>query len=541
MGDAGRTVSYTHAKVFTGTGESDFAEAFRVADGRFTWVGPARDLDDPDPVDLGGATVLPGLLDVHQHPSMLAGLVDSVDLLPPTVASVAELVAALSTHPALGKGSDAWIEGFGYNEARYPEGTPTCRDLDRVSTGQPVFCLRADVHTAVCNSVLLERAGITRETPDPPGARFGRFSDGSPNGVLEEFGAIDLVTRLRPVANAEEWVRRIVALNRHYGRLGVTTVDDLLATHLPHALPIFRRAAAAGYAPRTGLFWQWDPINGLPELTDDDRTGQIRVAGVKLLLDGAYSNRTAWTLDPYPGTTDHGLSTVSTQELIRGVEWARRNGVQAALHAMGDRAITLVIDTFADWEPWLGDKPSIRIEHCTLVSPQMIDRVASARMRFGLISHTIFFFAEYDDYARNLTPRQFQIAYPIRSLYERVPFTALASDAPATAWADADNPFVSVQAAVLRRAYNGADLGQAEAIRVGQALELYTHLAAACTTATGVGTIEPGHDADFIVLDADVFTIHPERIGQVRVLQTWVRGQRVWPPDVPIAPSDPGP
>jgi len=92
-----------------------------------------------------------------------------------------------------------------------------------------------------------------------------------------------------------------------------------------------------------------------------------------------------------------------------------------------------------------------------------------------------------------------------------------------------------VQAAVLRRAYNGADLGQAEAITVGQALELYTHRAAACTTATAVGTIEAGQDADFIVLDADVFTIDPERIAQIRVLQTWVRGQRLWPPDSLVA------
>lgn len=521
--------SFTHARVFTGTGQADFAQAFSVSAGRFTWVGSAADLADPDAVDLGGATVLPGLLDVHQHPAMLADLVDCTVLLPPLVSSVADLVGALRQHPNLGAGATDWIEGFGYSESAYPEGTPTCRDLDRVSTTQPVFCLRADVHTAVCNSVLLARGGITRDTPDPEGARFGRFPDGTPNGVLEEFPALEVVRRLKPVVGDDTWVRRIVALNDHYGRLGITTVDDMLATTLPNSLSVFRRAAEAGFAPRVGLFWQWDPERGLRDLTDADRTGRVRVAGVKLVTDGAYSNRTAWTLEPYPGSDDCGLPTLPVEEMVRGVGWARRNGVQAAVHAMGDRAISQVIDTFADTEPWLQDKPSIRIEHCTLVSQDMLDRIARGRMRFALVSHTIFLFAEHAAYAANLSPSQFEIAYPIKSFYEQVPATALASDAPATAWADADNPFYSIKAAVLRRAHNGADIGQNQAVTVGQALELYTHRAAACTTATGVGSIAAGMDADFIVLDRDPFTIPAEELDHIRVLQTWIQGRRVWP------------
>lgn len=97
-------------------------------------------------------------------------------------------------------------------------------------------------------------------------------------------------------------------------------------------------------------------------------------------------------------------------------------------------------------------------------------------------------------------------------------------------WADADNPFTSIKAAVLRRAHNGADIGRHQAVTVGQALELYTHRAAACTTATGVGSIAAGMDADFIVLDRDPFTIASHEIDQIRVLETWIQGRRVWPP-----------
>jgi predicted amidohydrolase YtcJ len=149
-------------------------------------------------------------------------------------------------------------------------------------------------------------------------------------------------------------------------------------------------------------------------------------------------------------------------------------------------------------------------------------------MSFAVVSHSIFLFAEYDSYQRNLSPRQFDIAYPIRSFYERLPFTALSSDSPATAWADADNVFVSIKAAVLRRAYNGADIGQAEAVTVPQALLLYTGRASRVAPLDGVGKIETGYRGSFVVLDRDIFTIDPEEIDQVRVAQTWIRGEQAY-------------
>ena len=176
----------------------------------------------------------------------------------------------------------------------------------------------------------------------------------------------------------------------------------------------------------------------------------------------------------------------------------------------------------------MGDLPSIRLDHATLFSPAIIDRLSAARMSFAVVSHSIFFFAEYDSYERNLSESQFEIAYPIRSFYERVPFTALSSDNPATAWADADNVFVSIQAAVARRAYNGADIGQAEAVTVPQALLLYTGRAGRVAPLDGLGVIDTGYEGSFVVLDRDIFTIDPDEIDQVQVAETWLRGQRVY-------------
>ena len=186
--------------MFTGRGEDDFATAFRITDGVFSWVGDRADVADESAVDLQGRTVVPGFLDVHSHPAFMATLVDAVMCLPPEVNSLAGLLEKLRQHPNLGRGIDTWIQGFGYDESKYPEGRgPTADDLDQVSATQPVFVQRCDGHSSACNHRALELAGITDDTPDPPGARYGRDSDGRLNGLLIESNATDAVAAAIPV------------------------------------------------------------------------------------------------------------------------------------------------------------------------------------------------------------------------------------------------------------------------------------------------------------------------------------------------------
>lgn len=214
------------------------------------------------------------------------------------------------------------------------------------------------------------------------------------------------------------------------------------------------------------------------------------MAGVKLFLDGAYSNRTAWTQDDYPSSTEHGVRIAADDILRSAAQSCRRNRVQLAVHAMGDRALDHVVGLFADQEPWPAHRASIRLEHATLIDPAFLRRLVAVRMRFAVVTHTIFLFAEFDSYARNLSPQQFGIAYPIRSLYESGLPVALSSDRPATAWADADDVFTSIRAAVTRRAHHGADMGQAQRIAVAQALLLYSGRAADVVPLDGLGRIQ---------------------------------------------------
>jgi len=525
--------TFINGRIFTGRSETEFVGAFSIADGRFVRVGDDVEREG-EVIDLEGRTVVPGFLDIHTHPTYVAMIVDAVPCTVPDVTSIPEMIEALRHHPNFGKGPDAWIEGFGYDESKLAERrTPTTEDLDKVSTTQPVHVLRSDCHSGICNTRALELAGITRETEDPPNGRFGRYADGRPNGLLEEFAANDVVMRAKAVQDYEGQVRRIAATGAHYGARGIVAVTEMMAkVHPFDHLAVFRDAAARGMPQQAALYFTWTGLqeHPLPDLTDEERSGRVKFAGIKLFADGSVSGRTAWMHSPFRGSSECGYPTVTDAELEAAHEWARRNGVQIAVHAMGDRAIDHVIDFFADREPWLGpDVPSVRLEHVTFIGERQMRRMREARMTFAADTQVIFFFAEHDAYAANLTQDQYARAYAVRSAYEGIPRFGLSSDAPATTWADPDDVFVSIKAAVTRRAYNGAAIVPAQAITVPQAVLLYTARAATLSPFEGpLGRIAEGYEGSFVVLDRDVFTIDPEEIDRTNVQETWIRGERVF-------------
>ncbi|MGO1849230.1 MULTISPECIES: amidohydrolase [unclassified Microbacterium] len=521
------THMFTNAKVFTGDSETGFASAFRVVDGTIDWVGDAAEVVGEGSVDLGGRTVLPGLIDSHTHPALIAGTAAAVECFPPAVTSVDALVETLRAHAASTSGEE-WILGRGFDETRFPERRmPTIADLDQVSADRPVLVWRCDAHSAVCNSEALRLAGIDADTPDPEGSRFERDDAGRPNGVLTEIAAVSAVTSVIPPPTREEQIATILTFGEDLASRGIVAVCDLLSTRIDDPLGVFREAASRGLRTRVALYPGWDPEHPLADLAPGDTAGRIRVAGVKVVLDGAYSNRTAWVHEPYPESCDHGLRLVADDDVLAAADWARRNGVQLAVHAMGDRALDRVIELFADREPWLDDVPSVRIEHATLVSDDRAERMRAARMSFGIATHTVFFFAEYDGYETALRAEQVPDAYPISRLFGTIEALALSSDRPATAWSGADDVMLSIEAAVRRMAHNGTEFGADAAVTVPQAVLLYTGRARLLSPLHGVGRLAPGFDASFAVLDRDVFTVPEDEIASVRVAETWIDGQRV--------------
>ena len=171
--------------------------------------------------------------------------------------------------------------------------------------------------------------------------------------------------------------------------------------------------------------------------------------------------------------------------------------------------------------------PSVRLEHVTLLTEAQMRQMRESKMIFGAATQIIFFFAEHDSYAANLNENQYQNAYPLKSYYREHRASRLSSDATATTWADPDNVFVSIKAAVTRKAYNGADIVQKQAVTVPQAVLLYTARAATVAPYEGLlGQIAEGFEASFIVLDRDIFTIDVNEIDKTVVKQTWIPGRK---------------
>lgn len=525
--------TFINGKIFTARNEEEFVTAFKVADGMITWVGDKSEVAAAGAVNLEGKTVLPGFIDVHTHPSYVAMTVNAVPCTVPLVNNIPEMIEALKKHPNFGKGPDDWVEGWGYDESKLAERrTPTADDLDKVSATQPVYVLRSDAHSGICNTRALNIAGITKDTPDPEGARFGRYADGEPNGILEEHAANDRVLRAKAVEDFPARVNGLAGTAAHYNERGIVAVTDMMAITRPFDdLKVYRAAERQGLKQQAALYFNWLQTKEhlSPTLMGDEREGRIKFAGLKLFADGSVSGRTAWMCRPYRNS-GHGYSTLSDADLQSGYEWAKRNKVQVAVHAMGDRALQRVIDFFADKEPWMGERiPSVRLEHATLLNEAQMRQMNSSIMSFGVSTQIIFFFAEYDSYSENLADEVFQRTYPIKSFYENIKHMGLSSDAPATTWADPDNVFISIKAAVTRKAYNGADIVSEQAITVPQAVLLYTARPATVAPFEGrLGQIAAGFEASFIILDRDIFTVDADEIDCTVVEQTWIRGEKVY-------------
>jgi len=527
--------TYVNGKIFTGRSEDDFVSAMRVEGGRIAGIGDVDDVETGDTVDLRGRTVLPGFLDVHTHPMYVARTVEAVACTPPHVRDIDGMVERLRSSAKVGMGDDVWIEGWGYDESQLAEHRPpTAADLDSVSTTQPVYVMRSDCHSGAANSRALELAGVTRDRPDPPGGRIGRDADGHPNGLLLEVAANEIVLNAKDGGRSlPHDVDLLASAADHFNRRGIVAVTDMMAAPGPiDYIDLYRGAAEKGLAQQAVIYYSWANLRELAmgDLAPADRRGRTRVGGLKLFVDGTISGRTAWTSDPYPGSPDqHGLRTASDDDIESAYAYARRNGLQLVFHAMGDRAIQTVIDAFRDRAPWVEDGPSVRIDHATLISPSQMRQMRAATMSFGIATQIIFLFAEYESYVSNLSAERFQSAYPLRALYRECDDLALSSDAPATTWADPDDVFVSLQAAVTRRSHRGHTIGDEHRITVPQAVLLYTAKASRVARLRDLGRIEPGSEASFVVLNRDVFTVPVEEINQIRVEQTFIRGIRVHP------------
>lgn len=523
---------YVNGRIFTADNVMPEADAMLVKDGRILWVGKEKDADPGDAarVDLQGRRVIPGFVDAHMHPVMLADFSKKIAVMPPKIHSIEEMKDAIRARREQ-QGPDQWVEGWGYDEEGLAEKrSPNRYDLDEACGDAPVSILRTCAHIRCVNSRALELAGIDRNTPDPPGGEIERDENGEPTGVLKE-NASNYMASFLPVETAEQKVENLLKLGELLNAQGVTSICDMGNLDDTDNFPIYKKAAERGFSQKVGIYYMWSFLadRGFTLTPENmNRNRQIFAAGLKLIGDGSVSGRTAWMNRPFRGSTDeYGISVCPDALMESAITFCKENHCQLSMHAMGGRAIERMVDRAALEETWTQEGvPYVRIEHVTDPTVESIRKAKAHGISF--VTQPIFMYAEAASYRKNLGVDWMRQCYPVRTMMDEGVLVGFSTDAPATYWAAPSDPLPGLKQAVTRVTADGTDCGKEQAVDIRTAIILYTREAARAAGFPDTGMLVPGYHADFVVLDRDILSVPAEEITDVLVLETYADGRCVY-------------
>jgi predicted amidohydrolase YtcJ len=520
-----------HGVVYTVAEGSPRAEAVAIAGDRLIYVGNnAEALARRGPatrvIDAGGRTIVPGLQDAHGHVLGLGDQLQELDLRGTT--SLADVAAKLAER-AQSAPPDAWIIGRGWDQNDWAvKAWPSRTALDAAGEGRRIWLTRIDGHAGVASSRALQEAGLSAASVDPAGGRIIRDASGAPDGVLVD-RAMDAVTRLIPPPTDAELESSLLRADAELQRLGLTTVHD--AGIDERVAAAYRRLVESGrlrtriYAMLRLPLARLQPFFAAGPVID--LGGRLTIRSIKVSADGALGSRGAAMLEPYtdePGTS--GFLTTSEADLYALTRAAAEAGFQTCIHAIGDRANRVVMDTFARVDREVPKARALRNrnEHAQILDAAEIPRFAA----LGIIASMQPTHATSDMPwvpARIGEARTAEGAYVWQSLRHAGARLASGSDFPV----EDPNPLLGFYAAITRQAPNGTPKdGWAADQRLtrDEALRSFTIDAAyAAHQESRSGSLEVGKVADLVILSHDIMKVLPHQILTTTVLVTVSGGQ----------------
>jgi predicted amidohydrolase YtcJ len=488
--------------------------------------GDARPQRPDFRLDGNGRTLLPGLFDAHGHVSGLGFQALSLDL--SATASLTDAQAALRRYAAEHE-TPTWIRGGGWNQEKWKLGRfPTAADLDAVVKERPVLLERVDGHAVLANSAAMAAANISAKTPDPAGGKIERDAKGNPTGLFVD-AARALVERAAPAALPRERDAAIAKAQDILLADGITATADM-GTSVEDWESMRRlgdtgrlRVRITSYAAGIDALLVVAGSQPTPWLYD----GRLRMAGVKLYADGALGSRGAWLKRPYADMpTTRGLQFLDDTKLRNLMSRAAMDDFQIAVHAIGDAANAQALDAIDELAATYKGDRRWRIEHAQIVDAVDLPRfgrngtIASMQPTHATSDHAMA--------VTRLGPDRLAGAYAWKTMLDNHVPLAFGSDYPV----ESPDVFAGMAAAVTRQDKAGDPPGgflPQQRITLTQALAAFTTGAAyAAKMEDRVGSLEPGHFADFILIDRNPFQIDPGALRETKVTETWIGGVRAW-------------
>lgn len=494
-----------------------------VSDGKVVELGDASLLDKYDATtvsDLGGKTLIPGFIDSHTHIS--GDPKRYIDLSEVTsIAEIQDLIRA----KALELGQGEWITGYGWSEDELAEGRRPLRgDLDIAAPFNPVTLTRAGGHSAVVSTSALGLAEINNNTPDPEGGVIERDENGVANGIIRE--RQNIVGRLVPEATYDEL---LASLEINLGDLlakGITSITD--ASTPPDEFAMWEELYSKPGIdlPRSAVQFQWFDVAGIEAAKERFGEGNefLKIGPIKVFADGGFTGPAAFTKEPYLNQGDYrGYLNMPAEELVSHINEIHDAGWQMGIHAIGDAAIELVVDTLVDA---LTRNP--REDHRTYLnhfSMRPSDETMEKMAEHGIhiTQQPNFTYTLEGRYVANLDGWRLEHNNPVRSPMDHGIHVAISSDILPI------GPLVGIYAAVTRKGMSGRVFGPDEAITIEEAIRGYTINGAYLGFEEDIkGSLEPGKLADMVVLSDDILSVDPEQIMGIEVEQTYVGGKLVY-------------